>query len=66
MRYIKREPRGLTATFVITKTYFVTVCGDSEEAVWGNAEGLSNTDIDEDDFVDMEIRLKDGFEYDGF
>jgi hypothetical protein len=63
---MRKEPRGLTATFVITKTYFVTVTGDSEEDVWCNAEDLSNTDIDEDDFVDMEIRLKDGFEYDGF
>lgn len=63
---MKKEPRGLMATFVITKTYFVTVYGDNEEDVWCNAENLSNTDIDEDDFVDMEIRLKDGFEYDGF
>jgi hypothetical protein len=63
---MRKEPKGLMATFVITKTYFVTVCGDDEEDVWCNAEALSNTDIDEDDFVDMEIRLKDGFEYDGF
>ena len=63
---MRKEPKGLMATFVITKTYFVTVCGDDEEDVWCNAENLSNTDIDEDDFVDMEIRLKDGFEYDGF
>jgi hypothetical protein len=63
---MRKEPKGLTATFVITKTYFVTVCGTDEEDVWCNAEALSNTDIDEDDFVDMEIRLKDGFEYDGF
>ena len=63
---MRKEPKGLMATFVITKTYFVTVCGDNEEDVWCNAEALINTDIDEDDFVDMEIRLKDGFEYDGF
>lgn len=63
---MQKEPRGLTATFVVTKTYFVTVTGDNEEDVWCNAEDLSNTDINEDDFVDMEIRLKDGFEYDGF
>ena len=62
---MKKEPRGLTGVFVITKTYYVTVAGDSENDVWCNAEELSNTDIDEDDFVDMEIRLRDGFEYDG-
>ena len=63
---MRKEPRGLTARFVITKTYFVTVAGDSEEDVWCNAENLRNTDIDEAAFTDMEIRLKDGFEYDRF
>jgi hypothetical protein len=59
-----KEPRGLTATFVVTKTYYVTVDGYSEDDVWCRAEELSNTDISEDDFVDMEINIKDGFEYD--
>ena len=63
---MRAEPRGLTATFVITKTYYVTVDGTDEEDVWCNAEELSNTDISEDDFVDMEINIKDGFEYDSF
>ena len=58
--------RGLTATFIVTKTYYVTVDGTDEEDVWCNAEDLSNTDISEDDFVEMEITLKDGFEYDSF
>jgi hypothetical protein len=58
--------RGLTATFKVTKTYYVTVCGTDEEDVWCNAEDLSHTDISEDDFVDMEIDIKDGFEYDSF
>jgi hypothetical protein len=61
---MRSEPRGLTATFKVTKTYYVTVCGTDEEDVWCNAEDLSNTDISEDDFVDMEIDIKDGFEYD--
>jgi hypothetical protein len=62
----KREPRGLTATFVVTKTYYVTVGGDDEHDVWCNAQMLSNTDIDEDDFVEMDMDIKDGFEYDSF
>jgi hypothetical protein len=61
---MRSEPRGLTATFVVTKTYYVTVDGYSEDDVWCRAEELSNTDISEDDFVDMEITIKDGFEYD--
>lgn len=61
---MRSEPRGLTATFVVTKTYYVTVDGYSEDDVWCRAEELSNTDISEDDFVDMEINIKDGFEYD--
>jgi hypothetical protein len=61
---MRSEPRGLTAVFKVTKTYYVTVCGTDEEDVWCNAEDLSNTDISEDDFVDMEIDIKDGFEYD--
>jgi len=61
---MRSEPRGLTATFKVTKTYYVTVYGTDEEDVWCNAEDLSNTDISEDDFVDMEIDIKDGFEYD--
>ena len=61
---MRSEPRGLTATFVVTKTYYVTVDGYSEDDIWCRAEELSNTDISEDDFVDMEINIKDGFEYD--
>lgn len=63
---MRSEPRGLTATFKVTKTYYVTVCGTDEEDVWCNAEDLTNTDISEDDFADMEIDIKDGFEYDSF
>jgi hypothetical protein len=60
---MKTEPRGLTAVFKVTKTYYVTVDGYSEDDVWCRAEELSNTDISEDDFADMEIDIKDGFEY---
>jgi hypothetical protein len=63
---MRKEPRGLTATFIVTKTYFITVCGNNEEDVWCNAESLTPSEIDEEDFVEMELRLKDGFEYDGF
>lgn len=63
---MKKEPRGLTATFVVTKTYYVTVNGDTEDELFCNAEDLSNTDIDEDDFVDMEITIKGNIEYDSF
>jgi hypothetical protein len=61
---MRKEPRGLTATFVVTKTYYVTVTGDSIDDVYANAEELNNTEISEDDFVEMEMTLKDGFEYD--
>lgn len=63
---MKKEPRGLTATFVVTKTYYVTVCGDTEDDLFCNAEDLSNTDIDEDDFVEMEVTIKGNIEYDSF
>jgi hypothetical protein len=63
---MRKEPKGLTAVFKVTKTYYVTVDGYSEEDVWCNAEDLTHTDISEDDFVDMEIDIKDGFEYDSF
>ncbi len=61
-----KEPRGLTATFAVTKTYYVTVCGDTEDDLFANAEELSNTDIDEDDFVEMEVTIKGNIEYDSF
>ena len=63
---MKTEPRGLTATFVVTKTYYVTCYGDTEEDCYIMAEELDPSKIDEDDFVEMEVTLKDGFEYDGF
>ena len=63
MQY-KKEPRGLTATFKVTKTYHVTCSGDTEEDCWAQAESLGPDEIYEDDFVDMEIEIKDGFEYD--
>lgn len=61
---MRKEPRGLTGTFIVTKTYYVTVGGDSEDDVWANAESLTPSEIDEEDFIEMEITLKDGFEYD--
>ena len=60
------EPRGLTATFVVTKTYYVTCYGHTEEDCYIMAENLTAEDIDEDDFVEMEVNIKDGFEYDSF
>ena len=63
---MKTEPRGLTATFKVTKTYCVTCYGDTEEDCYIMAENLTAEDIDEDDFVEMEVTIKDGFEYDGF
>lgn len=56
--------RGLTATFKVTKTYYVTCYGDTEEDCYIMAENLTEDDISEDDFVEMEVTLKDGFEYD--
>lgn len=61
-----KEPRGLTATFKVTKTYYVTCYGNTEEDCYIMAENLTAEDIDEDDFVEMEVTLKDGFEYDSF
>jgi hypothetical protein len=63
---MRKEPRGLTATFVVTKTYYVTCYGDTEEDCHIMAENLDPSKIDEKDFVEMEVNIKDGFEYDGF
>lgn len=63
---MRKEPRGLTATFIVTKTYYITVDGDNEEELFINAEELTNTDIDEDDFVEMEVSIKGNIEYDSF
>ena len=61
-----REPRGLTATFVVTKTYHVTCSGATEEDCWIEAENLTSKAISEDDLVDMEVDIKGNFEYDSF
>jgi hypothetical protein len=61
---MRSEPRGLTATFKVTKTYYVTCYGNTEEDCYIMAENLTEEDIDEADFVEMEVTLKDGFEYD--
>jgi hypothetical protein len=63
---MRTEPRGLTATFKVTKTYYVTCYGDTEEDCWIMAENLSPTDVKEEDLGDMEIDIEGGFEYDGF
>jgi hypothetical protein len=54
------------ATFKVTKTYYVTVEGDTEEDCHITAENLSPSDIKEEDFEDMEIELHSGFEYASF
>lgn len=66
MMQYKTEPRGLTATFKVTKTYYVTCYGDTEEDCYIMAENLSPTDIKEEDLGDMEVDIAGGFEYDGF
>lgn len=63
---MRKEPRGLTATFVVTKTYYVTCYGDTEEDCYIMAENLDPSKIDEEDLIEMEVIIKDGFEYDGF
>lgn len=63
---MRTEPRGLTATFVVTKTYYVTCYGDTEEDCYIMAENLDPSKISEDDLIEMEVNIKDGFEYDGF
>jgi sulfur relay (sulfurtransferase) DsrF/TusC family protein len=65
MRY-KTEPRGLTATFKITKTYYVTCEGDTEEECWAMAESLDLAKLSEDDLEDVEVDILDGFEYASF
>ena len=52
---MKTEPRGLTATFKVTKTYYVTCYGDTEEDCYIMAENLAPTDIKEEDLGDMEV-----------
>ena len=59
-------PKGLMATFKITKTYYVTVEGDTEEDCHIVAENLLPKDIKEEDFGDMEVELFSGFEYASF
>lgn len=63
---MKKEPRGLTATFEVTKTYYVTCYGDTEEDCWIMAENLDLSKVSEDDLVDAEIDILGGFDYDGF
>lgn len=63
---MKTEPRGLTATFKVTKTYYVTCYGDTEEDCYIMAENLTAEDIKEEDLGDMEVEIAGGFEYDGF
>lgn len=58
--------REIMGTFVVTKTYYVTVTGANEEDCYENAMSLSESEIDEEDFVEMEITLKDGYEYASF
>ena len=54
------------ATFKVTKTYYVTVEGDTEDDCHSMAENLLPKDIKEEDFGDMEIELHSGFEYASF
>jgi len=63
---MKTEPRGLTATFKVTKTYYVNCYGNTEEDCYIMAENLEPTDIKEEDLGDMEVEIAGGFEYDGF
>jgi hypothetical protein len=63
---MRKEPRGLTATFKVTKTYYVTCEGDTEEDCWAMAEGLDPAKLSEDDLEDFEVDIVDGFEYASF
>jgi hypothetical protein len=63
---MRTKPKGVMATFKITKTYYVTVDGDTEGDCFSKAENLLPSDIKEEDFGDMEIELHSGFEYASF
>jgi hypothetical protein len=63
---MRTAPKGLMATFKVTKTYYVTVEGDTEDDCHSMAENLLPKDIKEADFGDMEIELHSGFEYASF
>jgi hypothetical protein len=63
---MRTAPKGLTAVFKVTKTYYVSCYGDTEEDCFIMAENLSPTDIKEEDFGDMEVELSTGFEYASF
>jgi len=54
------------ATFKVTKTYYVTVEGYSEQDAWCNAENLTPSEIKEEDLGDMEVEIAGGFEYASF
>lgn len=63
---MRKEPKGVMATFKITKTYYVTIEGDTEEDCFITAENLSPSDIKEEDLGDMEVDISSGFEYASF
>jgi hypothetical protein len=63
---MRTAPKGLMATFKVTKTYYVTVEGDTEDDCFSTAENLLPKDIKEEDFGDMEVELFSGFEYASF
>jgi hypothetical protein len=63
---MRTAPKGLMATFKVTKTYYVTVEGDTEEDCFIAAENLMPKDIKEEDLGDMEVELSSGFEYASF
>jgi hypothetical protein len=48
---MRKEPRGLTGVFIVTKTYHVTCYGDTEEDCYIMAENLEPSKINEDEMV---------------
>lgn len=56
MIYYRSEPVGVVATFKVTKTYSVSVYGDTEEDCWCNIE---EENISEKDLIDIEYDLTD-------
>jgi hypothetical protein len=54
MKYYREEPVGVVATFIVTKTYKVSVYGDTEEDCYDNIE---NETIKEEDLIDIEYTM---------
>ena len=62
MMSYKREPVGVVGTFIVTKTYSVSVYADREDEL---DSAIEDAEIKEEDLLDIEYKL-DGVDSAGF